>query len=106
LARGEFKITALNKDNEPIEVVIQECPHCKESIPKVGNCPECNTPLKHLITVENFNTGYTHFVYECAGCPPKERRTQKIIKMIDVVDEARINLRKNLADEFLKSGGY
>ncbi len=33
-------------------------------------------------------------------------KAQKILKITEVVDESRINIRKNLADDLLKSGGY
>lgn len=103
--KKEFKLTALNTDNDIVEITVHECPVCRELIPKVENCPACNTPYVHLNTVENFKTGYLHYIYEC-GCPEHERKAQKILKITEVVDESRINIRKNLADDFLKSGGY
>ena len=103
--KKEFKITALNKDNNIVEIVVHECLHCSELIPKVENCPNCGAPYIHQNTIENFRTGYLHYIYEC-GCPPEQRRAQKILKITEVVDESRINIRKNLADDFLKSGGY
>ncbi len=103
--KKEFKLTALNTDNDIVEITVHECPVCRELIPKVENCPTCNTPYTHLNTVENFKTGYLHYIYEC-GCPAHERKAQKILKITEVVDESRINIRKNLADDFLKSGGY
>jgi len=103
--KKEFKLTALNTSNDIVEVMVHECLHCRELVPKVGVCPACNTPYTHLSTVENFETGFLHYIYEC-GCPAGERKTQKILKITEVVDESRINVRKNLADDFLKSGGY
>jgi len=103
--KKEFKLTALNTDNCIVEIHVHECPHCAELIPKVENCPRCGAAYVHLDTVENFRTGYLHYIYECR-CPPQERKAQKILKITEVVDESRINIRKNLADDFLKSGGY
>ncbi|VVB89441.1 Uncharacterised protein [uncultured archaeon] len=45
-------------------------------------------------------------IYECSGCPEEERKARKAIKFTDIVDESRLNIRKNLADDSLKSGGY
>lgn len=103
--KKEFKLTALNTDNNIVEIIVHECLHCRELIPKVENCSKCGAPYTHLDTVENFKTGYLHYIYECS-CPPLERKAQKILKITEVVDESRINIRKNLADDFLKSGGY
>ena len=103
--KKEFKMTALNTDNNIVDVTVHECAHCSELIPKVGNCPDCGSAYTHLNTVENFETGYMHYIYEC-GCPPAQRKAQKILKITEVVDESRINIRKNLVDDFLKSGGY
>ncbi|MCZ7393433.1 MAG: hypothetical protein ABOK23_08445 [Candidatus Methanoperedens sp.] len=103
--KKEFKLTALNTDNKIVEIMVHECPLCSELIPEVGICHACNTPYTHLNTVENFKTGYLHYIYECA-CPPEQRRAQKILKITEVVDDSRLNIRKNLADDFLKSGGY
>jgi len=102
----EYKLTVLNARNDLIDIVVHECEHCHELIPKVGDCPECGTAYNHLKTVENFKTGFLHYIYECSGCPEDKRKAQKTIKLIDVVDENRLNIRKNLADDFLKSGGY
>ncbi len=102
----EFKFTALDKYNNIIEVIVHECLHCRELIPKVGNCPQCGTPFGHTTTVEDFETGFLHYIYECSGCPANERKAKKVLKVTEVVDENRINIRKNLADDFLKSGGY
>ncbi len=103
--KKEFKLTALNTDNNIVEIMVQECPLCSELIPKVGDCTRCGAAYTHLNTVENFKTGYLHYIYEC-GCPPEQRKAQKILKITEIVDESRINIRKNLADDFLKSGGY
>lgn len=103
--KKDFKITAFNTDNTLVEITLYECPLCKELVPVVGSCPACNTPYTHFDTVENFKTGYLHYIYECA-CSPEQRRAQKILKITEVVDDSRVNIRKNLADDFLKSGGY
>lgn len=103
--KKEYKLTALNTDNNMVEVVVHECQHCRELIPKVGDCPLCGAAYTHLSTVENFKTGYLHYIYECC-CPEERRKAQKILNITEVVDESRLNIRKNLADDFLKSGGY
>jgi hypothetical protein len=38
--------------------------------------------------------------------PEEGRKARKAIKFTDIVDESRLNIRKNLADDFLKSGWY
>ncbi len=104
--KTEFKLTAVDRNNKIVDVVVHECIDCSELIPKVGNCPSCGTAYVHKKTVEDFKTGFLYYIYECSGCPPEERKAQKVIKFTEVVDESRLNLRKNLADDFLKSGGY
>jgi len=37
--------------------------------------------------------------------PEEERKARKVIKFTDVVDDSRLNIRKNLVDDFLKSAG-
>ncbi len=104
--KTEFKLTAVDRYNKVIEVIVHECLDCRELVPKVGDCPQCGTAYKHTRTVEDFKTGFLHYIFECNGCPAEERKAQKIIKFTEVVDESRLNIRKNLADDFLKSGGY
>ncbi len=104
--KTEYKLTAVDRFNHIIEVHVHECQDCRELVPKVGNCPSCGTPYTHTKTVEDFKTGFLHYIYECSGCPVEERKAQKVIKFTEVVDESRLNVRKNLADDFLKSGGY
>lgn len=104
--KTEFKLTAVDRYNNIVEVWVHECKECSELVPKVGNCPNCGTAYAHTKTVEDFKTGFLHYIYECSGCPEEERRAQKVIKFTEVVDESRLNIRKNLADDFLKSGGY
>lgn len=77
----EYVLSATNSKNEVIDVVICKCQHCDEMVPKVGTCPDCNTVYEHKNTVENPETGYLHFIYECSGCPPGNRKAQKIIKI-------------------------
>lgn len=79
----EYKLSAINTKNEVIDVVVCKCQHCNENVPKVGTCPDCNTEYVHTKTVENPETGFIHFIYECAGCPPGKRKAQKIIKIND-----------------------
>ncbi len=93
----EYKISAINTKNEVIDVVVCKCQHCNENVPKVGTCPDCNTEYMHTKTVENPETGFIHFIYECAGCPPGKRKAQKIIKINDGggSDTKRDDLIKN-----------
>jgi hypothetical protein len=79
----EYSISATNTKNECIDVVVQKCHHCNEIVPKVGACSDCNTEYEHINTVENPETGFIHFIYECSGCPPAKRRAQKIVKIND-----------------------
>ena len=103
--KTEFKHTAVDSFNNIMEVMVHECKECSELIPKVGNCPQCGMAYNHIKTVEDFKTGYLHYIYECA-CPEEQRKAQKVLKFTEVVDETRLNVRKNLVDDFLKSGGY
>jgi hypothetical protein len=77
----EYKLSAINTKNEVIDVVVCKCNHCNENVPKVGICPDCHTPYEHTKTVENHETGFIHFIYECGGCPVEKRKAQKIIKI-------------------------
>ena len=104
--RPEYKVSALNTKNNLVEVTIHECLHCRELIPKVDDCPNCGTAYNHMDTVENFETGFLHYIYECSGCPDDERSAQKILKLTEEVTDKRLDMRKNLADDFLRSGGY
>lgn len=92
----EYSISALNTKNELIAVVVRKCNHCDEIVPKVGECSDCKTPYEHENTVENPETGFIHFIYECSGCPPAKRKAQKIIKINDC------NGRKS-TDELMKN---
>lgn len=80
-ALDEYIVSAINIKNEAIDVKICKCGHCNEMVPKVGRCSECNTEYIHVNTVENPETGFMHFIYECSGCPPSRRRAQKVIKI-------------------------
>ncbi|MCZ7357202.1 MAG: hypothetical protein O8C66_14850 [Candidatus Methanoperedens sp.] len=82
LKSDEYTLSAVNAKNEVIDVVVCKCGHCNEHVPKVGTCPDCNTEYVHTKTVENPETGFLHFIYEC-GCPPAKRKAQKIIKIND-----------------------
>ncbi len=92
----EYRLSAINTKNEVIDVVVCKCHHCSENVPKVGTCPDCNTPYEHTKTVENPETGFIHFIYECAGCPPGKRKAQKIIKINDG------NTNKTTRDDLIK----
>ena len=69
--------------NEVINVPVRKCDHCNEIVLMVGSCSACNTGYVHKNTVENPETGFIHFIYECSGCPPARRKAQKIIKIND-----------------------
>ncbi len=92
----EYKVSAINTKNEVIDVVVCKCDHCNENVPKVGTCPDCKTMYEHTKTVENPETGFIHFIYECSGCPPGKRKAQKIIRINDG------NSNKNTRDDLIK----
>jgi len=92
----EYSVSAINTKNEVIDVVVRKCHHCNEIVPIVGVCSDCKTEYEHINTVENLQTGFIHFVYECSGCPPVKRKAQKIIKINDG------NNRKS-SDELMKN---
>ena len=95
-SNDEYSLSAINTKNEVISVVVRKCNHCNEIVPKVGICQDCNTEYEHKNTVENPETGFIHFVYECSGCPPAKRKAQKIIKINDGNNRAsRDDLIKN-----------
>ncbi len=96
----EYKLSAVNTKNEIIDVVVSRCSHCNENIPKVGTCPDCNTAYEHMNTIENPDTGFIHFIYECSGCPPGKRKAQKIIKINDGASSNK-NTRDYLEKGFL-----
>jgi len=79
----EYKLSAINTRNEVIDVMVCKCKHCNEIVPLVGRCPDCDTDYLHSKTVENPETGFIHFIYECSGCPPAKRKAQKVIKIND-----------------------
>jgi hypothetical protein len=79
----EYSLSAINTKNEVINVLVRKCHHCNEIVPIVGSCSACNTGYEHKNTVENPETGFIHFIYECSGCPPAKRKAQKIIKIND-----------------------
>jgi hypothetical protein len=82
-SEDEYSVSAINTKNEFIEVVVHKCHHCNEIVPIVGICSDCNTEYEHKKTVENPETGFIHFIYECSSCPPEKRKAQKIIKIND-----------------------
>ena len=92
----EYKLSAINIRNEVIDVIVSKCKHCNEIVPLVEKCPDCGTAYEHRNTVENPETGFIHFIYECSGCPPAKRKAQKIIKINDGNNRAsRDDLIKN-----------
>ncbi len=101
LKSDEYKLSAINTNNEVIDVVVCKCGHCNEIVPKVGVCHECNTVYEHKKTVENPETGFIHFIYECSGCPPAKRKAQKIIKINEGNGSGSRNKTKR--DELIKS---
>jgi hypothetical protein len=92
----EYIISVINTKNEVIDMVVCKCDHCDENVPKVGTCPDCKTTYIHTKTVENPETGFIHFIYECSGCPPGKRKAQKIIRINDG------NSNKNTRDDLIK----
>ncbi len=100
LKSDEYILSAINTKNEIVDVVVCKCGHCNEVVPKVGTCPECNTEYVHTNTVENPETGFIHFIYECSGCPQAKRKAQKIIK---INDGSNSNSNKKSKDELIKS---
>ncbi len=95
---NEYTVSAVNTSNEVMDVVVCKCGHCSEIVPKVGLCPDCNTVYMHTKTVENPETGFIHFIYECSGCPPAKRKAQKIIRINDGNGSS-----KNAKDSLIKS---
>jgi len=79
----EYSLSAINTKNEVINVLVRKCHHCNEIVPIVGMCSDCGAEYEHKNTVENPETGFIHFIYECSGCPPAKRKAQKIIKIND-----------------------
>jgi hypothetical protein len=105
-AKKYYTRTVLDSSNNTMEIPFYECQHCRQMIPKVDECKDCGCPYSHLTTVENFETGCLHFIYECSGCPEDKRKAQKIIKIIEDIHKSKSNRAKDLADDFLRSGGY
>ncbi len=83
MSNDEFKISALNLKNELIDVILHECDHCHQPVPKVGTCINCGTEYKHCSTFENYETGFIHYLYECEGCPESSKKAQKVIKVVE-----------------------
>lgn len=68
------------KGGERVKVECIECTHCKEIIPKVGTCADCQTQYEHWKTIEEEETGFLHFIYRCSGCIGDAQKAQKILK--------------------------
>lgn len=98
LEEAAYKLFAINTKNEPIEVYVERCGHCNENVPKVGICSDCKTEYAHIKTVENPETGFIHYIYECSGCPPEKRKAQKILKVGD--DNDAVKRKHDLAKGF------
>ncbi|HUV81674.1 MAG TPA: hypothetical protein VMW53_01160 [archaeon] len=51
-----------------------------------------------------------HYIFECSGCPEGERTARKVIIFREDVEKhtesSKQSRRKELADDFLRSGGY
>lgn len=95
----EYSLSAINTKNEVINVMVRKCHHCNEIVPIVGICSDCNTDYEHKNTVENPDTGFIHFVYECSGCPPEKRKAQKIIK----INDGNIRDNRESRDDLIKN---
>lgn len=108
--KNERNFTVLDSKKNRVEIPFYECEHCNQSIPDVGDCKDCGTSYKHLKTVEDFKTGFLHYIFECSGCPEAERTARKIIKFKEdeekIKESSKESRRKELADDFLRSGGY
>jgi hypothetical protein len=94
-----YTISAINTKNEVIAVVVTRCRHCNENVPVVGTCTDCLTEYEHVKTVENPDTGFIHFVYECSECPPGKRKAQKIIRINE--GKSNTSTRDDLIKDFL-----
>jgi hypothetical protein len=107
--KRECNLTVLDSKKNKVEIPFFECNHCDQLIPDVGECGDCGTPYKHLKTVEDFETGFLHYIFECSGCPEGERTARKILKFKEEEknnESSKESRRKELADDFLRSGGY
>jgi len=60
-----------------------------EVVPIVGPCSDCNTEYEHKNTVENPETGFIHFVYECSVAPGK-KESPEIIKIMMAITESQV----------------
>jgi len=53
---------------------------------------------------------FLHYIFECSGCPEGERTARKVIIFREDVEKhtesSKQSRRKELADDFLRSGGY
>ncbi|NIA03189.1 MAG: hypothetical protein GWP12_01420 [Nitrospirae bacterium] len=58
----------------------------------------------HLKTVEDFKTGFLHYIFECSGCPEAKRTARKILKLTADEEKDYESRRIELADDFLRSG--
>jgi hypothetical protein len=108
--KQECNLTVLDSRNNKVEIPFFECNHCDQLIPDVGECGACGTAYKHLKTVEDFKTGFLHYIFECSGCPEDERTARKMLKFKGEEEKnpesSKESRRKELADDFLRSGGY
>lgn len=108
--KKERTFTVLDSKKNKVEIPFHECDHCSQLIPIVGDCKDCGTSYKHLKTVEDFRTGFLHYIFECSGCPEGERTARKVINFKEDVEKlaesSKESRRKELADDFLRSGGY
>lgn len=80
-----YTLSGLDSRNNPVEVKGYRCHRCNNLVPDVGKCSDCGEKYVHIDTTDNFKTGMTHFIYECA-CPEDKRKAQKIIKIEKVFE--------------------
>ncbi|MDF1498078.1 MAG: hypothetical protein P1P85_01820 [Patescibacteria group bacterium] len=74
-------IVVTSNKNKVENIWFKKCNHCQEKIPDVGACSECGTDYIHIHTVENYETGFLHFIYTCSGCAEDQRKAQKVVKI-------------------------
>lgn len=96
-------VTVMTSKNTIESIYFEDCSHCTEKIPVVGQCSSCGTDYEHLRTVENYENGFLHYIYECSGCPEDQRKAKKVIKIHEGVTEngEATSKAKELTSNFL-----
>lgn len=78
------RVTVLTSKNTVENIFFEDCCHCSEKVPVVGKCSVCGTDYEHLRTIDNYETGFLHYIFSCSGCPEDQRKAQKILKVYEV----------------------